>query len=111
MKRYLHLVTLASPVGTRNRLILTTGHLSVQMSSGQDKAVICPNKDHVKEASSGLGERSWGFVPTCGSSLTEGDADQVRHFLTKVRFYGLTPHLRRRFAMLLPRALFHSPSA
>jgi hypothetical protein len=33
-------------VGTYNRLILTTGHLSAQMSSGQDKAVICPNILH-----------------------------------------------------------------
>jgi hypothetical protein len=30
-------------VGTYNRLILTTGHLSAQMSSGQDKAVMCYN--------------------------------------------------------------------
>jgi hypothetical protein len=31
-------------VGTYNRLILTTGHLSAQMSSGQNKAVICSNR-------------------------------------------------------------------
>jgi hypothetical protein len=36
-------VPLSLFVGTYNRLILTTGHLSGQMSSGHDKAVICPN--------------------------------------------------------------------
>jgi hypothetical protein len=36
---------ITSFVGTYNRLILTTGHLSAQMSSGQDKAVICSNKN------------------------------------------------------------------
>jgi hypothetical protein len=36
-------VTRSHP-GTYYRLILSTGHLSAQMSSGQDQAVICPNK-------------------------------------------------------------------
>jgi hypothetical protein len=35
-------------VGTYNRLILTTGHLSAQMSSGQDEAVIFSNKRCVR---------------------------------------------------------------
>jgi hypothetical protein len=30
-------------VGTHNHLILTTGHLSAQMSSGQDEVVMCSN--------------------------------------------------------------------
>jgi hypothetical protein len=38
-----------SAVGTCNHLVLTTGYLSVQMSSGQDKVVMCSNKRHLSD--------------------------------------------------------------